>query len=129
MVCSGGWPMLFNADEAARLADISGSAKAFIPRLRREIERFEKSGGNWEKLRCSAHSIKKTSKKAIPEGFLGKAHAHRFRHSFGSNLIRADVNVKVVQTLMRHESIQMTLDIYGHILDVDADDAIAKAFP
>jgi len=99
------------------------------PRLRREIERFEKSGGNWEKLRCSAHSIKKTAKKAIPEGFLGKAHAHRFRHSFGSNLIRADVNVKVVQTLMRHESIQMTLDIYGHILDVDADDAIAKAFP
>lgn len=99
------------------------------PRLQREIEKFNAAGGNWEKLRCTRESISKYSAKALPGGFLGKAHAHRFRHSFGSNLIRAGVNLKVVQTLMRHENIQMTLDIYGHILDSDAEEAIVKAFP
>ena len=39
------------------------------------------------------------------------------------------VNIKVVQQLMRHENIKMTLDIYGHILDTDAEKAIEKAFP
>jgi len=99
------------------------------PRLRREIERFESAGGNWEKLHCNEYSLTRIAAQAFPDGFPGKAHAHRFRHSFGSNLIRAGVNIKVVQTLMRHESIQMTLDIYGHIMDSDAEDAIAKAFP
>ena len=99
------------------------------PRLRREIDKFEAAGGNWEKLRCPDSTITSVASKALPGGFLGKAHAHRFRHSFGSNLIRAGVNIKVVQTLMRHENIQMTLDIYGHIMDSDAEEAIVKVFP
>lgn len=98
------------------------------PRLQREIERFEAAGGRWEKLHVNDYSIKKVAA-LVPGGFLGAAHAHRFRHSFGSNLIRAGVNIKVVQVLMRHENIQMTLDIYGHILDSDAEKAIEKAFP
>lgn len=108
-------------DKAAKLP--------ICPRLQREIDRFNDAGGNWEKLRCNRSSLSKYSAKALPKGFLGKAHAHRFRHSFGSNLIRAGVNLKVVQTLMRHETIQMTLDIYAHILDTDAEKAIEKAFP
>lgn len=92
-------------------------------------EKFQRAGGNWEKLHCNEYSLTRIAAQAFPDGFPGKAHAHRFRHSFGSNLIRAGVNIKVVQTLMRHESIQMTLDIYGHIMDSDAEDAIAKAFP
>lgn len=99
------------------------------PRLQREIDRFNAAGGKWEKLHCNEYTITRIAAQALPGGFLGKAHAHRFRHSFGSNLIRAGVNVKVVQHLMRHESIQMTLDIYGHILDADAEKAIEKAFP
>lgn len=95
------------------------------PRLAREIERYH---GDWKFYGRGLH-LDKAAKTAIPEGFPGKAHPHRFRHSFGSNLIRAGVNVKVVQKLMRHENIQMTLDIYGHILDTDAEDAISKVFP
>lgn len=99
------------------------------PRMQREIDRFNAAGGKWGRLHCNEYSIVKYAAEALPEGFPGKAHVHRFRHSFGSNLIRAGVNIKVVQTLMRHENIQMTLDIYGHILDTDAEDAIVKAFP
>ncbi len=94
------------------------------PRLRREIDRR----GTWDRLFVSYKTLIKYAAKALPEGFQGNAHPHRFRHSFGSNLIRAGVNIKVVQKLMRHENIQMTLDIYGHILDTDAEDAINRVF-
>ena len=99
------------------------------PRLKREIDKFNAAGGKWDQLRCTKTTLIHYAELAIPGGFPGSAHAHRFRHSFGSNLIRAGVNIKVVQTLMRHENIQMTLDIYGHIMDTDAEDAIGKAFP
>lgn len=99
------------------------------PRLERELERFAAAGGDWEHLHSTDYTLVTVSARVVPEGFQGRAHAHRFRHSFGSNLIRAGVNIKVVQTLMRHESIQMTLDIYGHIMDSDAEEAIVKAFP
>lgn len=95
------------------------------PRLQREIDRH---GKTWNHLYVNHKTLVKYSKIALPNGFQGTAHAHRFRHSFGSNLIRAGVNVKVVQKLMRHENIKMTLDIYGHILDTDAEDAICKVY-
>ena len=56
--------------------------------------------------------------------FEGVITHHRFRHSFASNLIRSGVNIKVVQQLMRHESIQITLNTYSHLLDYDLSDAI-----
>lgn len=34
--------------------------------------------------------------------------AHQLRHSFGTELLRASVDIRVVQELMRHESIQTT---------------------
>lgn len=36
------------------------------------------------------------------------AHAHRYRHSFATSLVREDVNLKVVQELMGHRTIQST---------------------
>lgn len=94
------------------------------PRLQREIDRFD---GEWRFV-YNKRQLVKAAKAALPEGFPGTAHAHRFRHSFGSNLIRAGVNVKIVQTLMRHESINLTLDTYGHILDTDCEKAIKEVF-
>lgn len=47
------------------------------------------------------------------------ANFHRFRHSFGSNLIRAKANIKSVQMLMRHSSITLTLNTYSHLLESD----------
>jgi len=94
------------------------------PRLQREIDRYD---GEWN-FKASQYTLEKTARKALPEGFQGKAHPHRFRHSFGSNLIRAGVNVKIVQTLMRHENISLTLDTYGHILDTDSEKAISDVY-
>lgn len=44
---------------------------------------------------------------------------HRFRHSFGSNLLRAGVGIKTVQQLLRHKSIKITLDVYAHLIPSD----------
>lgn len=94
------------------------------PRLQREIDRYD---GEWN-FKFSQYMLKRIAEKAIPEGFPGEAHAHRFRHSFGSNLIRSGVNIKIVQTLMRHENISLTLDTYGHILDTDSEKAINEVY-
>ena len=94
------------------------------PRLQREIDRYD---GEWN-FKASQYTLEKAARKALPEGFQGKAHPHRFRHSFGSNLIRAGVNIKIVQTLMRHENISLTLDTYGHILDTDSEKAISDVY-
>jgi len=54
----------------------------------------------------------------------GKAHFHRFRHSFASNLMRLGRNIKAVQMLMRHEDVSLTLNIYGHLLPSDLAEAV-----
>lgn len=54
----------------------------------------------------------------------GPVTLHRFRHSFASNLIRAGANIKSVQLLLGHASIDITLDLYGHLLTDDLARAI-----
>lgn len=44
---------------------------------------------------------------------------HALRHQCGALLASAGVPVKAIQKHMRHASIRMTLDTYGHLLDVD----------
>lgn len=94
------------------------------PRLQREINRYN---GDWN-FKYSKSTLARIAKKAIPDGFPGKATAHRFRHSFGSNLIREGASIKVVQELMRHETITLTLDTYGHVLDSDVEKAINEVY-
>lgn len=96
------------------------------PRLDREIKRFN---GEW-KFRFDRRQLIRIANQAIPEGFHGPATAHRFRHSFGSNLLRANanVNIRTVSELMRHSSVALTLETYMHILDSDAEKAVNEVY-
>lgn len=49
--------------------------------------------------------------------------AHQLRHSFGTDLVAKGVNLRVVQTLMRHESIQSTA-IYTQVTNAQQQLAI-----
>jgi len=40
---------------------------------------------------------------------------HALRHTFVTNLARADISPKVAQTLARHSDIRLTMDIYTHV--------------
>ncbi|MCG7430770.1 tyrosine-type recombinase/integrase [Dermacoccus nishinomiyaensis] len=62
----------------------------------------------------------------LPEGF----RFHDLRHYFASMLIAAGLDVKVVQTRMRHKSATTTLNTYGHMFpdkDETALEAVAAA--
>jgi integrase len=39
---------------------------------------------------------------------------HALRHTYGTRLVAAGVDIKTVQTLMRHSTPEMTLGIYVH---------------
>lgn len=57
--------------------------------------------------------------------FGGKVHLHRFRHSFISNLIRANCcSIRCVAELARHENVMITLNTYSHLLPSDKKKAL-----
>jgi integrase len=48
---------------------------------------------------------------------------HECRHTFASLMIAAGVNAKALQTYMGHASIKITLDLYGHLMPGNEDEA------
>lgn len=56
---------------------------------------------------------------------LPKIRFHDLRHSFASMLIHRGENIKYVQRVLGHSSVQITLDIYGHLLP-DAGQEVAE---
>jgi integrase len=51
---------------------------------------------------------------------------HALRHTCGAWLAISNENIKVIQSVMRHSSIVLTLDTYGHLLPGAEQDAAAK---
>lgn len=67
--------------------------------------------GKWHFNSNIYHALKKATEDAgVP--FYG---VHVTRHTHASFLIEAGANLKEVQTRLRHSSIQMTMDVYGHL--------------
>lgn len=52
---------------------------------------------------------------------------HDLRHGYASMLVSAGVSIQVVQRLMGHATIQMTLNTYSHLLPGDDTGAAAVA--
>lgn len=52
------------------------------------------------------------------------ASPHDLRHSFGSELIRNGIDIKVVSELMGHKDVQTTYNIYIHIMKEQKVDAV-----
>jgi len=51
---------------------------------------------------------------------------HALRHTTGSLLLDAGVHLKVVQTLTRHSTITLTMDLYGHACIDSVTDAVSR---
>ena len=51
---------------------------------------------------------------------------HANRHTFITNLCKADVAPKTVQTLARHGDIRLTMNLYSHVDLEDQSAAIAR---
>lgn len=107
-----------------------GGKSARLPLSPPMVRELDRCGWDWDftGMTCDRERrrVAKAARLALGDKFDGDAHPHRFRHSFASNLIRAGVNVKAVQLLMRHASIQLTLGTYSHLLGSDLGAEISK---
>lgn len=49
---------------------------------------------------------------------------HEVRHTYGSLLIAAGVNAKAISSYMGHSSIDVTFDVYGHLMPGNEEEAV-----
>jgi integrase len=49
---------------------------------------------------------------------------HESRHTCASGLIASGANAKTIQKVMGHASIQVTFDVYGHLMPGGLDEAL-----
>ncbi len=72
------------------------------------------------KLSQHDNVVKRYFNRALRQAGLRQVSFHSLRHSNASMRIYAGQNIKYIQTQMGHSSINITLDIYGHLFN-DAD--------
>ena len=56
----------------------------------------------------------------------GRADFHSLRHTYGTQLAKSGVLPQLAQKLMRHSSIDLTTNLYTHLLISDKQEAISK---
>lgn len=60
--------------------------------------------------------------------YLPPISCHHLRHTFCTRLCEAEVNIKVIQTIMGHKDIHTTMDIYAEVTDSKKKSSINEAF-
>lgn len=70
--------------------------------------------------------IKSEFHPALTRAGLRRIRFHDLRHTYAAILLTHAVNIKVIQTLLGHVSIETTLDTYGHLLPGAANEVGAK---
>lgn len=94
------------------------------------LNRYESHLGPIFRFKCQTWVSQKFKKHAIKAGLKG----HRFhdlRHAFGTQMVKAGVDIRTLQKLMRHKSIQSTL-VYSKVLPehlVEASNKIDYGLP
>jgi len=68
-------------------------------------------------------TVSKRAAKAWKAAGLAPITLHECRHSFASMMIAAGVNAKALSRYMGHHSIVITLDLYGHLMPGNEDEA------
>ena len=108
---------LTNSKKAANVFEMP-SASNVVEMLRGDLKAAREAWIN------EAEDNEKLKKTRIESDFLKyqddeglKLDFHAFRHTCGAWLIIAGVDVKTVQTIMRHSSPTLTLNTYGHLME------------
>jgi integrase len=88
--------------------------------------------GTWAKHKCGGKMLKADLEAAgIPyvdeDGLF--ADFHSLRHTFITNMVKSGVNPKVAQTLARHSTIELTMNVYTSLTINDQATALASIPP
>jgi integrase len=51
---------------------------------------------------------------------------HKLRHGYATHLFAQNVHPKIVQELLGHSTIAITMDLYSHVIPGMQEDAVAK---
>ena len=102
----------------------------------RQLEAKLKAGSNWQEhdyVFCTMHGthlnpnhIVYEFKKLLNQAGLPNIRFHDLRHSAASLLLSLGVHPKVVQELLGHTQINITMDVYSHLLPGMQKDAMSK---
>jgi len=76
--------------------------------------------------RCNSSYLLRLFKKILQEAGIPHMPFHDLRHSAATLLISMGVNVKVVQELLGHSDISITLGTYGHLLPSMQQEVVEK---
>ena len=74
----------------------------------------------------STHIDREEFKKLLNRARLPNIRFHDLRHSAATLLLSLGVHPKVVQELLGHTQISMTMDVYSHVLPGMQQDAMSK---
>lgn len=104
--------------------------RAYIERIRREsgstwIERdlvFPNKRGGY----LYESALHQQFKSLLREAGLPDMHFHDLRHSAATLMLAAGVNAKVVQEMLGHSDISITLGMYGHVMPNMQKEAVNK---
>jgi len=92
-----------------------------IPRLYIDVLRVRHGHRPQSGIRRRHHLHESTVSKAIlaavcKRGITKRVTAHTFRHSFATHLLADDYDIRTVQELLGHKSVETTM-IYTHVLN------------
>jgi integrase len=77
-------------------------------------------------LPLNPNHVLETLKRVLKEAGLPAIRFHDLRHSAATLLLSLGVHPKVVQELLGHSQISMTLDIYSHVLPTMRKEAMER---
>lgn len=82
-------------------------------------------GGEWRHANFYNRKWKPAVEAAVAKGLPKKPRIHDLRHTHVAWLVAARIPLPAIQLRLGHESIQTTIDRYGHLVDDLADDVLA----
>lgn len=102
----------------------------------RQLEAKLKAGASWQEydyVFCTLHGthlgpnhVVEEFKLLLKQAGLPDIRFHDLRHSAATLLLSLGVHPKVVQELLGHTQISMTMDVYSHVLPGMQQDAMSK---
>jgi integron integrase len=80
------------------------------------VERVDKHTGRWVRWHTSPSTVQRAFRDAVAQwGVTKHATVHTLRHCFATHLLQGGCDIRTIQSLMDHRSLETTM-IYTHVL-------------